>query len=131
MMLGACSTSKDVAFQTVNNYFYRNDATRRPQKITTQQQFDSLFGAAAFMGKDGEPTRIDFSKEFVIAVIRDTTSYEDLLTPRSLKLEGDSLVFTYQETLGKERRSYQIQPVLLIKTSNKNAAAPLKLTKEE
>lgn len=126
MMMG-CSSSQDIAFQTVNNYFYRNDATQRPQKIETQEQFDSLFGAAAFMGEDGQPTQVDFNREFVIAIVRDTTSYDDLLTPVSLKLTGDSLIFTYQETLGKERRSYQIQPVLLVKAAKKYASKPLVL----
>lgn len=126
VMMG-CSSTHDIAFQTVNNYFYRNDATQRPQKIESQEQFDSLFGAAAFMGKDGQPTKVDFNREFVIAIVRDTTSYEDLLTPVSLKLSGDSLVFTYQEQLGKERRSYQIQPVLLVKTAKKYASKTLVL----
>lgn len=126
LMMG-CSSTEDIAFQTVNNYFYRNDATQKPNKIESQAQFDSLFGAAAFMGKDGEPTKVDFDKEFVIAIIRDTTSYEDLLTPVSLKLSGDSLIFSYQETLGKERRSYQIQPVLIVKAPKKYAAKHLVL----
>lgn len=131
MMMMGCSSTQDIAFQTVNNYFYRNDATQRPQKIESQEQFDSLFGAAAFMGKDGQPTKVDFNREFVIAIVRDTTSYEDLLTPVSLKLAGDSLVFTYQEQLGKERRSYQIQPILLVKTAKKYAAKTLVLKESE
>lgn len=131
MMMMGCSSTQDIAFQTVNNYFYRNDATQRPQKIESQEQFDSLFGAAAFMGKDGQPTKVDFNREFVIAIVRDTTSYEDLLTPVSLKLAGDSLVFTYQEQLGKERRSFQIQPILLVKTAKKYAAKTLVLKESE
>lgn len=131
MMMMGCSSTQDIAFQTVNNYFYRNDATQRPQKIESQEQFDSLFGAAAFMGKDGQPTKVDFNREFVIAIVRDTTSYEDLLTPVSLKLAGDSLVFTYQEQLGKERRTYQIQPILLVKTAKKYAAKTLVLKESE
>lgn len=131
MMMMGCSSTQDIAFQTVNNYFYRNDATQRPQKIESQEQFDSLFGAAAFMGKDGQPTKVDFNREFVIAIVRDTTSYEDLLTPVSLKLVGDSLVFTYQEQLGKERRSFQIQPILLVKTAKKYAAKTLVLKESE
>lgn len=130
LMMG-CSSSQDIAFQPVNNYFYRNDATQKPTKIESQAQFDNLFGAAAFMGKDGKPTEVDFDTEFVIAIIRDTTSYEDLLTPVSLKLAGDSLIFSYQETLGKERRTYQIQPVLMVKAPKKYASKHLVLKKTD
>ncbi|MCE2615323.1 hypothetical protein [Phocaeicola oris] len=52
-----------ISFQPVNNYFFRNDATiPESPLITTQRQFDSLFWAAAFMGKDCEPSKVDLSK---------------------------------------------------------------------
>ena len=66
----SCAVSKEtVNYKEVKNYFYRNDAPKGEQllKLTTQVEFDRYFGAAAFMGKNGQPTQIDFKKDFVIA----------------------------------------------------------------
>ena len=62
----------------VRNYYYLHDTI--PQtclKITSQEQFDRYFGPAAFMGKDGEPTPIDFSRELVIAKVFPLSSKAD------------------------------------------------------
>ena len=37
-------------------------------KITTEEEFNKLFGMATIMGKDGKPTAIDFTKQFVLGV---------------------------------------------------------------
>jgi hypothetical protein len=42
--------------------------------VTSQEAFDSLYHAAAVMGKDGAPTAIDFSKQFVIGVVLPLTN---------------------------------------------------------
>ena len=38
-------------------------------ELTTQEDFNRYFGEAAYMGKDGEPTKIDFNEDFVIAKV--------------------------------------------------------------
>ena len=113
-LLGSCSPSGNVPYDTVRNYFFRNDATvPASPKISSQEQFDSLFGAAAFMGKDGQPTSIDFGRQFVIAVVLPETDIETALEPLSLTRSGGELTFTYGKKEGG-KVSYTMRPVLLV-----------------
>ena len=114
MLLGSCSPSGNVPYDTVRNYFFRNDATvPASPKISSQEQFDSLFGAAAFMGKDGQPTSIDFGRQFVIAVVLPETDIETTMEPLSLTRSGGELTFTYVKKEGG-KVSYTMRPVLLV-----------------
>ena len=63
--------SNEVAFEVAKNYFFKNDhEIPASPKITTAEEFGKLFGMATTMGKDGKPTEIDFTKQFVLACKR-------------------------------------------------------------
>lgn len=119
LSLASCKQASDIPFEEVKNYFFRNNA-EIPESplIDSSEQFESLFGTAAFMGKDGQPTSIDFDKEFVIAVVNPMTDCSTELVPESLRKEDGELVFTYQETIG-EQQSWTMQPILLVKVDRK------------
>lgn len=122
----ACCTKKGVVagitqvpYNPVRNYFFNNDAKIPTQpKITTQKAFDRLFGAAAFMGKDGEPTKIDFAKQFVIAVVLPETDTETDIQPVRLTQTLAGLHFTYRVRRGQKMSSY-MQPLLLVAVDKK------------
>ena len=119
LSIASCKQASDIPFEEVKNYFFRNNA-EIPESplIDSSEQFESLFGTAAFMGKDGQPTSIDFDKEFVIAVVNPVTDCSTELVPESLRKEDEELVFTYQETIG-EQQSWTMQPILLVKVDRK------------
>ena len=73
-----------------------------------------MFGTAAFMGKGGEPTPVDFSSEIVLAVVNPVTDVATELKPVSLVKEGKCLVLTCKKITG-DKQSWSIQPVLLVK----------------
>lgn len=70
LLLADCKSQNqtgDIPYTVCEGYFVRNDADKVPLgKITSQSEFDKLFGMAAVMGRSITP--IDFSKQFVIAV---------------------------------------------------------------
>ena len=110
----SCQTDTAVPFSTAKNYFVRSDVDAPEYvKITDQAAFEDLFGMATFMGKDGQPTPIDWSKEFVIAVIKPVTDVETVMEPLSLTKKGKSLVLNYSLNSGS-RMSYTIRPFFLI-----------------
>ena len=127
LSIASCKQASDIPFEEVKNYFFRNNA-EIPESplIDSSEQFESLFGAAAFMGKGGQPTSIDFNKEFVIAVVNPVTDCSTELVPESLRKEDGELVFTYQETIG-EQQSWTMQPVLLVKVGRKYRAEAVRL----
>ncbi len=128
--MSCCTPSADVPFTEVKNYFFRNDAVAPQQPvIETEEAFEQLFGAAAVMGKDGQPTAVDFGREFVIAAVLPETDRLTQLEPVSLKKEGGEFVFTCRETVG-ERQSWTLRPCLLVKVDRKYAGTPVRLEKE-
>ena len=127
LSLSSCKQVSTIPFEEVKNYFFRNDADiPESPVIDSSEQFGELFGAAAFMGNGGQPTSIDFDKEFVIAVVNPVTDCSTELVPESLRKEDGELVFTYQETIG-EQQSWTMQPVLLVKVDRKFRSEAVRL----
>ena len=90
----------------VNNYF--NNGTHK-LVIHNQQDFDAVFGAGAVMGHNGQPTKINFSRQFVIAVILPETNRQTTIETAMLKRVGDRLYFSYIIEEG-HATSYTMRP---------------------
>ncbi|MBP7098621.1 MAG: hypothetical protein KBA74_08050 [Prevotella sp.] len=124
----SCAVSKEtVNYKEVKNYFYRNDAPKGEQllKLTTQVEFDRYFGAAAFMGKNGQPTQIDFKKDFVIAkVLPETNRATEIKDIKLAKSSNGHLTFSYSTT-DKEPQSFSIRPTVQITVSREYMNAKL------
>lgn len=127
--LVSCKGSSDVPFTELDRYYFKNgqEIPGNP-KIDSAEAFSELFGVAAVMGEDGQPTPVDWGKEFVIAVVNPVTDQATELTPESLSLENGELVFTYKETVG-ESQSWTMQPILLVKVDRKYGTETVRLSK--
>jgi hypothetical protein len=106
--------TESIPFEVAHNYFVRNDVSSVPVKISTQEMFERYFGMAAFMGKNGEPTPIDFSKQFVIALVLPETAHSTEISVEGLTQEGDCLVLTYQVSAAEKENTWTQVPSLLI-----------------
>lgn len=107
--------SNEVAFTVAKNYFFKNDLDILPAspKITSEEVFNKLFGMAAAMGENGKPTPIDFTKQFVLAIVMPVTDFATEINPVKVEEKGDSLLYTYKVKTG-EKQSYSIQPISII-----------------
>ena len=106
--------NSEVAFEVAKNYFFKNDQViPEYPKITTEEEFNKLFGMATTMGKDGKPTAIDFTKQFVLAIVLPVTDFATEINPVKVEEKGDSLLYTYDVKTG-EKQSFTIQPVSII-----------------
>jgi hypothetical protein len=106
----------DIPFQVAKGYFVNNSFKKDSlpnAKITTQEEFDELFGRATVMGKNGKPTPINFEKQFVIAVIGRVTDLYVKMTPISLKKKANKILFKYSTLTGKKQSSF-MQPLTMI-----------------
>ena len=110
----------NVPYTELKNYFFRNDAKIPTNpKIDSQEQFDSLFGMATVMGVEGQPTAVDFERQFVVAVVLPVTNQQTELSCKRLYTYKDllgyaNLVFEYSVDRDSDTLSYTMQPVLLI-----------------
>ena len=121
LLLVGCTTNKpaeasvvNVPFEVAKNYFFKNGQTiPTSPKITAAETFDQLFGMAAFMGKDGQPTAIDFDKQFALAIVLPVTDVATEIIPQKVEAKGDQLLYSYEVKTGKQQ-SFSIQPVSII-----------------
>ena len=106
--------SNEVAFEVAKSYFFKNNQEiPSSPKITTSEEFGKLFGMATTMGNDGKPTEIDFTKQFVLAVVLPVTDYATEINPVKVTEKGDSLLYDFEVKKG-EKQTYSIQPVSII-----------------
>ncbi len=92
--------NKKVAFTQANNYFVSNTVSEGMlvfPKITSEKEFNKLFGKAPIMGKKGQPTPIDFSKQYVIAVIDELSYTHEGFNPVSLTKNADKITLTFSK----------------------------------
>ncbi|GAO42738.1 MliC family protein [Flavihumibacter petaseus] len=115
------SSKKALAFHLVRNYFFKNNHQSLPDpKIESETTFQEYFGPAATMGKEGAPTKIDFSNQYVIAVVLPETDTAIKVFPVRLeKGSGDEIVLSYQKVVG-QKQSFRTVPQCLIVVSKRN-----------
>lgn len=120
--------SKSVGFEQVKNYFsLSNEKQPVLTKITSRAEFEKLFGPAAFMGKDGEPTKVDFKKYFLVAyILPETNRKTDISAQGFAAKDGKTLVVKYKLEEGGEQ-SYTTKPFFLVLVDRKYADYDLAL----
>ena len=96
--------SSEVAFEVAKNYFFKNDqVVPEYPKIVSEEEFNKLFGMATKMGEDGKPTAIDFTKQFVLAIVLPETDFATEINPVKVEEKGDSLLYTYEIKSGEKQ----------------------------
>ncbi len=107
-------TGKSVAYEEAKRYFVRNDVeTFGTFVIKDQAAFDAMFGAAAVMGKDGIPTKIDFSRQAVLAVTGAPVKENVEFQPVSVTDKDGKLTVAYRRKSNGEL-TYSITPCMLL-----------------
>lgn len=111
-------------FSEAKNYFIKNNYPNKelhPLKIISETHFNSIFGAATTMGKEGMPTKIDFSKYYVVALIGKTNNKANEIDVRSVVKLRNTItitVFIISKEEGKTQ-SYSSRPVRILIIENK------------
>ena len=92
LLWGCTCSQKTIQCNVAKNYFFSNNASLPASlKVTNEHEFNHYFGMAAVMGKGGEPTKIDFKKQFVIAKVLPETNISTDIQPLSLVQKGNTL----------------------------------------
>lgn len=104
----------EVAYEVAKNYYFKKgQQIPASPKITSDDELDNLFGMATVMGKDGKPTSIDFTKQFVLAIVLPVTDTATEINPVKVEVKSDSLFYTYEVKTG-EKQTFSIRPVSII-----------------
>jgi len=110
-----------IPFKIARNYFVKNNVTASNLTLESKKEFNAVFGKAFASGADGSPTPIDFSKQYVVAIIKPETDLASEITIKSIKKDNENIVFTYNYSTGK-KQSFTTRPstiVILNKTEKR------------
>ena len=136
-LLVSCNATTPLAYdgplphKELHNYFYANNAGNTPPtKITSEDTFERYFGESAYMGKGGEPTKVDFGAQFVIALVLPETKYDTQILPQRLIKRGDRITLYYKVRQGKAR-SFTIRPIYLVKVDSQYEAEEVVMVREK
>jgi len=117
---GKTNAATSISYTVAENYFLKNTVQEIPNpKVDNQADFEQMFGMATTMGDNGKPTKIDFSKQFVIVVTKPETDVHTELRPVSLIQSGNDIVFTYKVEKGA-KQSYTMKPLLAVIVEKNN-----------
>lgn len=118
MLTASCATgNRAVSYSEARNYFFRNDAKQPTDLliIRSQAELEQYFGEAAFMGKGGEPTKIDFSKQFVVAKVLPVTNHSTNISLQRIERTGDKhLTLVWHIAVNSTPQSYSMQPMKMV-----------------
>jgi hypothetical protein len=82
-------------------------------KITTQHDFDLIFEKSTAMDENLKPTSIDFSKQYVIAIINKATKINSVINVNYLKVQGDEITLYYKTVKG-QKQTEKTQPFIIL-----------------
>lgn len=130
VLLSCQSNETEIPFKIAKNYFVKNSIENLDNpEIADAEEFERTFGMATIMGEDGRPTSIDFSNEFVIAVVLPETNKDIKLEAKKLTQDKNgNLTFTYSKEEGEEL-SHTIKPSLII-VANKQHDGKVKIKED-
>ncbi len=105
----------DINFTVLKNYFVKNTGEKvENPKIETAEKFYEVFGRATTMGKNGKPTAINFSKQYIIAIIIPATEFATTIDTISLQRNNQNQIkLNYKLTIG-QKQSFSIRPFIAI-----------------
>lgn len=105
-----------INYTELSNYFVDNRIeVNKPQRliINSRETFESYFGEAAVMGRNGQPTPIDFKTQFVMAVVLPETDRMTQVIPGEV-LQHDNVIIMNYRVLRGEKVSYRMVPFAAI-----------------
>ncbi|MBR1803854.1 MAG: hypothetical protein IJ775_02980 [Muribaculaceae bacterium] len=101
-----------INYTELMNYFVNNTVeVKKTLKLSfdTEQEFRRYFGEAAVMGRNGQPTRVNFKTQYVLAVIMPDTDRDTQVIPAEISQVGNTIVFNYRVKKGS-KLGYRILP---------------------
>jgi hypothetical protein len=111
----------DVPFIIAKNYSLKTNLNIKQlncPKITTQFEFERIFEKSTTMDETGKPTSIDFSKQYVIAIVSKATKNNTVIYANNLKVRSDEITLYYSIEEG-EKQTSKMQPFVILVVDKK------------
>lgn len=103
-----------VPYQEARHYFIKNTVNRPvPRHINTASEFSRYFAMAATMGRNGQPTPIDFNTHDVLVYDAGIVQRQLDITPMALSRTRDKLILDIRIHNGTAL-DYRMHPFVLL-----------------
>lgn len=122
MLVGCSPLSKiekegyPINYTELANYYVLNNVdVSKTQRlvINSQQTFEAYFGEAAVMGRNGQPTMVNFKTQYVLAVVLPETDRQTEVIPGEVVQNGNTVVMNYRVNKGA-KTTYRMVPFAAI-----------------
>ena len=122
MLVGCSPLSKiekegyPINYTELANYYVLNNVdVSKTQRlvINSQQTFEAYFGEAAVMGRNGQPTMVNFKTQYVLAVVLPETDRQTEVIPGEVVQNGNTIVMNYRVNKGA-KTTYRMVPFAAI-----------------
>ena len=122
MLVGCSPLSKiekegyPINYTELANYYVLNNVdVSKTQRlvINSQQTFEAYFGEAAVMGRNGQPTMVNFKTQYVLAVVLPETDRQTEVIPGEVVQNGNTIVMNYRVNKGA-KTTYRMEPFAAI-----------------
>ena len=107
-----CNTMKKVEAQAypinyteLYNYSVRSNVVSNKMQrviIDNETQFRQYFLEAAVMGRNGQPTPVNFKTQYVVAIILPVTDKDTQVIPAEISQTGNIVIVNYRVKKGKK-----------------------------
>jgi hypothetical protein len=110
----------DVPFIIANDYGVKTtyDHKLSNPRITTQRDFDLIFDKSTTTDENLTPTNIDFSKQYVIAIINKASKNNSVINVNYLKVQGDEITLYYNVVKG-DKQTAKTHPFIILVVDKK------------
>lgn len=122
MLVGCSPLSKiekegyPINYTELANYYVLNNVdVSKTQRlvINSQQTFEAYFAEAAVMGRNGQPTMVNFKTQYVLAVVLPETDRQTEVIPGEVVQNGNTIVMNYRVNKGA-KTTYRMVPFAAI-----------------
>lgn len=106
----------EVPYTIAENYCLKNTFNSKQlssPKITSQIEFEKIFEKSTTMDENIKPTSIDFSKQYVIAIVSKATRNNSVIYANNLIVKGNEITLLYRIEDG-EKQSNKMQSTLIL-----------------
>ena len=122
-----------INYTELYNYYVRsNVVSKKIQRVVidNETEFHQYFGEAAVMGRNGQPTPVNFKTQYVLAIILPVTNKDTQVIPAEISQVDNTVIVNYRVKKGK-KLGYNIIPFTAVATDKPNVDSEIEFNFNE
>ena len=122
-----------INYTELNNYYVRSGVvSKKIQRVVfdNETEFQQYFSEAAVMGRNGQPTPVNFKTQYVLAIILPVTDKDTQVIPAEISQVDNTVIVNYRVKKGK-KLGYNIIPYTAVAIDKPEVASEIEFNFNE